>query len=176
MTTKIVCAQCKRPARKATGAVRRSWRIGAPVYCGRRCAGLARRKHKTKTQRTEEKRLYDAAYREKNLARLKAQKRAYHLRTYDPVKAAKDRKKKMARHVEYCRQPAYKAKKHAYDARRYAEQFGPFADCHRLLKELNAEIAGRMSRYDIYMANGRYDKYAERRRQRRLEDAEAVSR
>ena len=66
----------------------------------------------------EEKRLYDAAYRKKNLAMLKAKKRAYFKRTYDPVKAAIGRKARMARHVAYCRRPEYREWKRAYDKRR----------------------------------------------------------
>lgn len=53
----IKCARCGKSAEKQSGGVRRSWRQGAPVYCGRKCAGLARRKHKTKAQKVEEKRI-----------------------------------------------------------------------------------------------------------------------
>jgi hypothetical protein len=67
-----------------------------------------------------EKRIYDAAYRKKNRAKLKAIKRLYHKRTYDPVKAAIERKAKMKNHVEYCRRPEYKKYKSKYDAKRRA--------------------------------------------------------
>jgi hypothetical protein len=39
---------------------------------------------------------------------LKAKKRAYFERTYDPRKAAVERKKRMHLHVAYCREPRYK--------------------------------------------------------------------
>lgn len=175
-TMKIVCAWCSKPAVKASGGDRRSWRIGAPVYCGRRCAGLARRKGKTKTQRVEEKRIYDAAYREKNLASIKAKKAARYQATRDPVKEAAYRKANMARHVEYCRRPEYKAYKREYDRKLRARDYGPFADCFLLLQDLNAEIASRMSKYEIYIANGRFEKYHAKRRQRRLENAQPISR
>lgn len=169
---KIKCAHCEKRSDKPQSAVGRARRDGAPLYCNRTCAGLGRRTHKTKAQKIEEKRQYDAQRRVLLADRLKAEKQAYHKRTYDPAKAAVERAKNMARHVEYCRQPAYKAKKHEYDKRRYAQKFGAFAECVGVLQELKAVIASRMSKYDIYMANGRYDKYAERRRERRLASAE----
>lgn len=117
---RIRCAHCKKSVERETGHVNRSRKIRAPLYCGRRCSGLGRRKWKPKAQKVAEKRLYDRAYRAKNLKRIKAEKRAYFKRTYDPVKAARERKKRMPRHVAYCRQPRYKAYKSAYDAKRRA--------------------------------------------------------
>lgn len=110
------CTRCGKRARKLSGGVNRSRRLGLPLYCGRRCAGLARRKHKTKAQRIEEKRLYDIEYKKRNEAALKVKRAAYFQRTYDPVKAAIERKKRMPRHVEYCRQPWYREWKRQYDA------------------------------------------------------------
>lgn len=166
------CARCRKQTAKESSAVNRAKKSGLRLFCDRRCAGLARRSGKTKTEKREAKRLYDIEYLAGNRERRLAQKREYHKRTYDPEKAAGVRKKRMPRHVEYCRRPEYRAKKHEYDAKRYAKQFGPFAECVGILQELNAEIASRMSKYEIYMANGRYDKYAERRRERRLTSEE----
>ena len=94
---------------------------------------------------------YDRKYRKKNRARLKAEKAAYFQRTYDPVKAAKERKKKMPQHVEYCRQPAYKAWKKKYDKQRRSKKYGDFAEAHQLLleltKEINRQMPDRMERY-----------------------------
>ena len=91
----------------------------------------------------EKKRLkaeYDSEYRKKNRAILKAKKAAYFQRTYDPAKAAVERRKTMARHVEYCRQPEYKKKKFAYDRQREAAEYGEFAECREILKVLMKEI------------------------------------
>lgn len=108
---------------------------------------------KTKAQKVAEKRLYDMAYRAKNRAMLKAKKAAYFQRTYDPVKAAKVRKKRMHLHVEYCRQPRYKAWKRSYDQKRRDSEYGPFAEAARLAINLNREIKGRMSNYEIRLEN-----------------------
>ena len=77
-----------------------------------------------KAQKVAEKRLYDMAYRAKNLERIKAGKRAYFQRTYDPREAAVERKKRMHLHVAYCRQPRYKAWKREYDRKYRASEYG----------------------------------------------------
>ena len=104
----------------------------------------------------EAKAAYDRTYRKKNRARMKAQKAAYHKRTYDPVKAAKERKKRMPHHVEYCRQPKYKAYKRGYDRQRRANMFGEFAEAFEALKALQREIRKQMpDRFERYAQSGR---------------------
>lgn len=168
---KITCAHCGKTARKEAGAVSRSRRIGMRLFCNRKCAGIARRKGKTKAQIVEAKRVYDARRRIELADRLKAEKAAYHKRTYDPAKAAAVRAKRMPRHVEYCRRPEYRAKKQDYDKQRRLKAVGEFAECVEILDQLNTEILSRMSKYEIRMANGYYDKQNEKRKQRRLENA-----
>jgi hypothetical protein len=56
---------------------------------------------------------YDKLYRAKNFKRIQANHAAYFQRTYDPAEAAKTRKLRMPRHVEYCRQPRYRRYKAA---------------------------------------------------------------
>lgn len=87
-----------------------------------------------------EKAAYDKEYRRKNRAMLKSKKAAYFQLTYDPVRAAKERKKTMARHIEYCRRPEYKKKKFTYDRKRESAQYGEFAECREILKVLMKEI------------------------------------
>jgi len=87
-----------------------------------------------------EKSAYDKEYRRKNRAILKAKKAAYFQRTYDPARAAKERKKTMTKHVEYCRRPEYKKKKSTYDRQREAAEYGEFAECREILKVLMKEI------------------------------------
>lgn len=100
---KCRCAYCRKWTDKSAGHVNRARAAGLNLYCDRRCSGLGRRDGKTKEQKKEEKRLYDIEYR-KTSPTLRARRRAFHLRTYDPVKAAIVRKKRMPQHVEYCRQ------------------------------------------------------------------------
>jgi hypothetical protein len=161
---KIVCAHCGKASEKANGAVNLARRIGARLFCNSACAGLARRKGKTKAQKVAEKRLYDQAYRAKNLERLKAEKRAYFQRTYDPVKAARQRKKRMHLHIEYCRQPRYKAWKREYDKNYRAKEYGPFADAYMLAIDLNREIKSRASNYEIRLQNQTLNKRLARTR------------
>ncbi len=163
---KFRCAHCGAKTEKPTGAVNRARSKGAPLYCHRDCAGLARRKWKTKAQKVAEKRAYDAEYNAINRDRRCAEKRDYHKRTYDPVVAALRRKERMPLHVEYCRQPAYKAWKQQYDAKYRAHKvFGDYADVFLLLGDVEREIASRMSRYEIMLANGTLNKAMKRRRE-----------
>ena len=127
----------------------------------------------TKKQR---KAAYDREYRKKNRAMLKAKKAAWFQRTYDPVKAAKDRKKTMPKHVEYCRQPEYKAWKKKYDKQRRSKKYGEFAEAHALLVELLKEINKQMpDREQRYAQSGRHgwsplthQKAREKRAERKL--------
>lgn len=144
-TMRVVCAHCGKKADQPAGAVNRARRNGNRLFCGRKCAGLGRRKHKTKARRVEEKRLYDAEYRRKNRAMLKAKKAAYYKANRNPEKERAYRQANMARHVEYCRRPEYKTYKRAYDRQYRASEFGPFAEAYLLAIDLNREIKGRMT-------------------------------
>lgn len=161
---KLNCAHCQKPLHKSIREVNRARKIGANLYCDLRCAGMARRSGKTQEQKVEEKRLYDAAYRTKNREILKMKKSAYFQRTYDPVRAAKERKKRMRLHVEYCRQPRYKAWKREYDRKYRAREYGPFAEAYTLAINLNREIKSRMSSYEIRIQNQTLNKRQTRSR------------
>lgn len=162
---KYRCAHCRKWADKPSGHVNRARAAGLNLYCNRRCSGLGRRLGKTKAQKREEKRLYDIEYQAKNRETRLAQKREYHKRTYDPVKAAEVRKARMPYHIEYCRQPAYKAWKREYDRRYRASEFGEFAEAYRLTIDLNREIRGRATNAEIKYQNGCTNKSQRRERE-----------
>jgi len=162
---KVKCAHCGKTSDKPTSAVNRARKNGRPLYCNKRCAGLARCKHKTKAQKKEEKRLYDIEYRAKNRTKLKAKKAAYFQRTYDPKKAAVERKKRMSHHVEYCRRPEYRAWKKSYDRQyRAKKEYGDFWECHILAMEIRNEALSRASDYEIRLANETLNKATRRKR------------
>lgn len=165
--TQIYCAWCNELTAKEVGAVNRARRNGLYLYCGRVCSGLGRRDPNPPTaeDRVAAKAAYDAEYRAKNRSVLKAKKRAWFQRTYDPVKAAEQRKARMPRHVEYCRRPEYREKKRVYDRQYQAKKnYGPFAEAALALRDLEGEIESRMSRYEIYAANGPLNKALQRRK------------
>ena len=115
------------------------------AFCNRECAGLYKRKYESDEDFKERKRLYDMEYRKKNMEIIKKKKSEYFKRTYDPKKAAIERKKKMARHVEYCRSPEYKKWKKKYDNKYRAHKYyGDFGECLNLLCELENEIRKRI--------------------------------
>lgn len=162
---KFTCPQCGIEADKSTSEVNRAKKVDAKIYCSRLCSGLGRRQYIPKEELVKRKRLYDMEYRQKNLEKIKADKIAYFQRSYDPVKAAEQRKKTMPRHVEYCRQPEYKKYKSQYDKKFRANKFyGPFADSFLLLTEIEKEVTDRATRQEIYQANGIENKSLKRKR------------
>ena len=161
----MACCHCGFTHLFEVSRVNRALSIGAPLYCGKECAGLARRTNKTPEQKRAEKAAYDASRRERLANQIKAQKSAHHRRTYDPIKAAQKRQERMPRHVEYCRRPEYVAWKADYDAKRRARQnFGEFADAFLLLQDVEREIECRATRYEVYQQNGTLNKAQTRRR------------
>jgi len=163
---KIICAHCGKACDKPPNEVNRAREAGYRLFCDRRCAGLGRRApFKSKAQKRAEKAAYDSLYRIRNHELLKAKKRAHHLRTYDPAKARVERKKKMARHVEYCRRPEYKRWKSVYD-RKYRSKkfFGPFAEAAMILADLKHSITERASNHEIRQENQTINKVQRRRR------------
>jgi len=161
----VYCANCCEPVEKRAIDVTRAAKIGARLFCSLACVAMQRRVGKTKAQKVAEKRLYDMAYREKNMAMLKAKKRAYFERTYDPRKAAVERKARMHLHVAYCRQPRYKAWKRQYDMKLRASEYGPFADAYLLAIKLNREIKSKATNYEIRSENQTLNKKQARTRQ-----------
>ena len=162
---KITCAYCGKETDKAPGSVNRSRKNGSPLYCGLTCAGMGRRKGQTESDKKEAKRLYDIKYRAKNRAMLKAKKAAYFQRTYDPEKAAVERKKIMPRHVEYCRQPEYREWKRGYDRQYRAKKwYGPFWESHLLAMDIRSEALSRKSDYEIRLEKGTLGKTQQRKR------------
>lgn len=162
---RVKCGHCGKAVKQPPGAINRALRIGAPLYCDKVCAGLGRRHHTTKAQKVSEKRMYDMEYRRKNRKTLKAKKRAYFERSYDPVKAAAVRKARMHLHVAYCQSPAYRRWKRRYDRDYRAQKlFGPFAESFLLLQKIEREISTRMTRYEVYQTNGTLNKTLRRKR------------
>ena len=164
------CPQCRRTFSAKTGYANRAAKINAPLYCGRVCAGLARRNKNPPTdeQRRAAKAKYDAERRNgPKRAEILAKKMKHYFDNHERLKAehAVYRASHMQRHVEYCRQPEYRVKKAVYDRRRRAEiEFGDFSESALLLADIDREIAERASRYEIYATNGTLNKAQQRRR------------
>lgn len=161
---RTLCAHCREPHGRGTGHVNRSIANGWLIFCGRVCSGLARRTYRDAETAKAEKRLYDMEYRRKNRAKLKAKKAAYYQRTRDPEKERERRKAKMPQHVEYCRQPRYRAWKREYDRHYRAKEYEAFADAYLLTVDLNREIKQRMKNHEIRLQNQTHNKRQERGR------------
>ena len=161
----IMCPQCGTLIYKPVSAVNRARNIGAPLYCGKQCAGLARRKPcKTVEQKKEEKRLYDAQRRRVKAAELKIKHATYYRLHHDRVKEKAYRDAHKEEHNEYCRRPEYKRYKSGYDLRRRANEYGEFAEAYMLTLDLNREIKSRSDNYEIRRQNHTGNKAQERDR------------
>lgn len=162
----LICPQCRVEFERKAGHVNRSLKIGAPLYCGRACAGLARRLNKSDEQKRADKAEYDRKRRAEKGIELREQRRSAYYANHDHYKAkhAEYRKTRMPKHVEYCRQPAYRAKKHKYDIAKACEEYGEWAETWRLLLELEKEIRSQATAYERRVANGYYLRSAQKRR------------
>lgn len=159
------CPQCATQFQAAQSHVNRAARCGSPVYCGRVCAGIARRKNKTAEQKRKEKADYDNARRIALADKIKAEKAEYHRRTYDPEKAAIERKRRMPKHVEYCRRPEYRAKKAEYDREYRAKvEFGEFWEAAIIALDIRRTCLELSDDTEIRRVSGTLNKHQNRRR------------
>lgn len=150
----LICPQCKCEFETRKAYYDKAVNIGAPKYCGRVCAGLGRRSGKSEEQKKKEKAEYDKKYREIDKDIKKQKKANYFQRTYDPAKAAIERKKRMPKHIEYCRQPEYKKKKKEYDEKHRAKQnYGEFWESAIILKHLENIVDSRLAKNENNLIN-----------------------
>jgi hypothetical protein len=169
----IFCPQCLSWKPCIAGRSNRAKKDGLPLYCGRTCSGLARRKDNPKSPRNPEykfmKAEYDKKYRENNKELIRGKKAAYYAKT-GPLRRDKEResrKKRMNLHVEYCRRPEYKEYKKGYDEKYRAKKlYGAFAEASLALNQLESELNKHGSWQDRQMAAGLFiNKSTERKRE-----------
>ena len=157
-----LCRYCGAVVQQPQGSIRRALREGKPLYCDRACSGAARRV--PPDRKKEAKRIYDAQRRVDKATELRAQRAAYYQRTRDPARERERRLANMDRHIEYCRQPEYRAYKADYDRRRCADEYGEYAEAYLLLLDLEQEIPSRATAYERRKARGYYTRAAQQRR------------
>lgn len=161
----VICAHCGKESAKDAGCVNRSKKIGAPIYCGRECSGIARRVEKSRAQKIAEKAEYDRMYRAREAEKLRVKKAEYYQRTADRDKEREARKRRMPAHVEYCRRPEYKEWKAQYDQKYRARKwYGDFGEAAIILNILETEINSRISWIERRRQNGTLNKHQTRRR------------
>ncbi len=160
--TRAFCGYCGGEVRQSQSSIRRAIRESKPLYCDRACAGLARRV--SLEQKKEQKRIYDAQRRIEQANQLRGKRAAYYQRTRNPAKEREHRAAHMDRHVEYCRQPEYRAYKAAYDRQSRAQQYGEYTDAYLLLRDLERELRSRATSYERRKARGYYTRTAQQRR------------
>lgn len=171
--SEIICDHCGEKTIKPNGQVNRAVRDEKPLYCNRKCSGLAQRCNKTSGELKEEKRLYDIGYRNKNSESMKIKKAEYFQRTYDPAEAAIERKKNMHRHVEYCRKPEYRAKKKIFDRKYVAKKcYGDLWEVQVLTLDIQDEVKSRMTKQQIRVEAGIYNKSQRRHRHEQRTNSE----
>ena len=149
MSRKIrcICPQCQLPFDAKVSRINRAEKIGAPLYCGKVCFGLANRLKNppTEAERKAAKAEYDRQYRERNAEKRKQSHAEYFKHWYaqpeNRAAARAIRKANMQRHVEYCRRPEYREYKRGYDRQYQAKRdYGEFAEAALMLRELKDEV------------------------------------
>lgn len=120
-------------------------RSGKRIFCCMEHFYETRRKHLTKEEKVAKKSAYDLQRRNgEKRQEILDKKKDHFKRTYDPVKAAEYRKKRMAFHVEYCRRPEYKEWKKKYDEMYNAKiAFGEYAEAALILEKILLMIDNR---------------------------------
>lgn len=132
---KVKCRYCGKEVEKDLGDVNKANKICAPIYCDKKCAGLARRTS------IEEKKKVKAAY-DKALSQTserQAARKRYFQKSYksNPEKYREIRKNKYQKHLEYLHTEKYKEWKKLYDEKHLAKKYyGVFWESALLLKEL----------------------------------------
>jgi len=161
---KLICPICNKEYEKSTGHYNRAVKLGANLYCSKTCFGLGRRGNKSTEQKKAEKAEYDKQYRYYHREGIKQKKAEAFKKDYaaNPEKYKEQRKKKMPKHVEYCRNPEYKAYKKEYDHKyRLEQRYGEFWEAASVLVALNNELDSKQIKYD----NGIINKSQKRKRQ-----------
>lgn len=145
------CPVCKKDYDKRLAYHNVAIKRNAKEYCSHNCFGVGRKlefdKHlKTPEQLKAEKAEYDREFRKKNAERLKKEKADFFQKDYkaNPEKYKAIRQKRMPQHVEYCRQPEYKAKKVEYDKEHRAKKnYGEYWEAHLLTDKIASLIDNR---------------------------------
>lgn len=158
---KTNCAHCNKEFEIYIGHYNRAKKLGRPVYCDKICSGFGRRKHKTEEQKKREKAEYDKIYSEKNKEKKKRWVVEYRKRPHVKELERQARKRRSAKHSEYCRQPEYKKWKKEYDLQRQAKlKYDEYWESAVALRKIENEI----DRHQANMENQTYNKSQKRKR------------
>lgn len=175
---RVSCAHCDKVIYKRTGDINRARNRGMSIYCGRKCAGIAKRSNKSLEQRKAEKSAYDRRRLEAHRDEINRKKReAYYARHEKNLKKQAELRAKIRadpqRHEEYKRmaryyanRPEWKEKKRKYDrlyraVREYGEEWG---SVYVALLDLQDAIDEKASWYERRLTMGRLNKAKHRRR------------
>lgn len=164
---KIKCAYCGKVTEKSTGHYNRAIKLGAGLYCDRRCASNGHKTNETPEEKKSIKSWYDLLLRmsmtddERELDEFQNMVYFQWDYTNNPDKYRKRRQDRMEYHVEYCRQPEYKEWKRRYDENyRARKDYGDWWEVAIALKNLDKEIDYRESKRQ----NKIYNKSTSRRK------------
>lgn len=147
ITTK--CDHCGKKTKKTIGHYNRAKKLGARMFCNRKCFGLFWRSQKTEQDKKDEKSFYDAFYRHYFLEKRRKQGKEWFDIDYknNPDKYKKIRKAKQKEHNAYCMRPEYREYKKKYDeTHRAKKEFGPFWEASILLNRISDIVDNRAAK------------------------------
>jgi len=152
----ITCAYCGKDAEKSLGDYNRATKLGAKLFCSLKCCGLNRRTNETEEEKKDVKTWYDLFIRASMTEEEKIIESINNALWFqldykaNPAKYKKWRQKRMPKHIEYCRQPSYKAKKHQYDIKRnHKSKYGAFWEASIVLLQLEKELDKRVAKGEL---------------------------
>lgn len=150
-----LCCYCGKVLTIYIGYINRAKKLGVPIYCDRKCAGLGRRSTETPQEKKEHKQWYDLFIRvsmtDREKAADKKRRQEYFKKEYTakPEKYKKIRQQRMKAHIEYCRQPKYKSYKKKYDQKyRAKKNYGKYWEAFIALRDLQGVVDNRQAKKD----------------------------
>lgn len=131
------------------------------MFCRQTCFGLSRRKNLTAEQKKKIKAEYDDRYKKRDYVRKRRAEYFIKDNKANPEKYKAQRKRRYKKHLEYLRNPEYRAWKQKYDLKYHAQKkYGEFYECGIILHELEKLIDRRITRQE----NDNHNKSQKRKR------------
>lgn len=163
---RLTCDHCAAIFERPPGQTNRT--KSGKCFCSHLCAGASRKMDPAEKKRLASER--QRRWRAANPERVAKTKSDWHLRTYDPEKARESREARKEWHRAYVAKynVTNREAKAAYDQAYKAAEYGEFAECWLLLKELTSLIREREPSWYLRARDrGYYDNITARKREER---------
>lgn len=160
------CPHCGNDLNRKQGYVNRAKKLGVPIYCSKKCSGLARRIERTDEEKKKIKSDYDKARRDGPLKyRILEEKRQYAKTPTGRAVQKRQREKEYRKkyQAEFIKKPEYVKWKHDYDQQYHAKnKYGEFWEAALVLRKIEEIVLP--EKEQIRIQNGISNKSQKRKR------------